>query len=442
MLIAIVGRPNVGKSTLFNQLLRDNRAIVGPERGITRDRIYGRWHVDEDHTVDVVDTGGYDSIAEGSIGISMREQTLVAIKEADLILCVLDAREGVTRDDYELIEILRNSKCDIIYAANKVDDPNADVGIAQLYELGLDGFIGISAKNRRLGELLDEIKTRIDKAEGALPDERDHIRVSILGRPNVGKSALLNRIIGRERTIVSPVAGTTRDYVDTSFEHGGRKYLFIDTAGIRRNSRIDSKIEKVSVMRSIHNVERSHVCLCLMDATESVTDQDRHLMGIIQEHAKACAIVINKTDLTDEAGRNTVKDRIDLFMRFAADTPVIMVSALTGKNVPKLFSLINELYDKTSREIPTPVLNRNLAHIVEKHQPPVSKNRRIKFYYITQTGTIPPRFRIVTNRPQDIPESYSRYLIKALKAGCGLDGIPVKIKFASRRKEDVMRSGT
>jgi GTP-binding protein len=173
-----------------------------------------------------------------------------------------------------------------------------------------------------------------------------------------------------------------------------------------------------------------------MDATESVTDQDRHLMGIIQEHAKACAIVINKTDLTDQAGRNTVKDRIDLFMRFAADTPVIMVSALTGKNVPRLFSLINELYDKTSREIPTPVLNRNLAHIVEKHQPPVSKNRRIKFYYITQTGIIPPRFRIVTNRPEDIPESYSRYLIKALKSGCGLDGIPVKIKFASRRKED------
>jgi GTPase len=435
MLIAIVGRPNVGKSTLFNQLLRDNRAIVGPERGITRDRIYGRWHIDEEHTVDIVDTGGYDSIAEGSIGTSMREQTLVAIKEADLILCVLDAREGVTRDDYELIEILRNSRCDIIYVANKVDDPNADSGIAQLYELGLESFIGISAKNKRLGELLDEIKTRIDKTEGVLPDERDHIRVSILGRPNVGKSALLNRIIGKERSIVSPVAGTTRDYVDTSFERGGRKYLFIDTAGIRRKSRIDTKLEKISIMRSIQNVERSHVCLCLMDATESLTDQDRHLMGIIQEHARASAIVINKADLIDDQGKRTVHDRIDLFMRFAADTPVILASALTGKNVPRLFPLINELYDKTSKEVPTPVLNRHLVNIVEKHQPPVSKNRRIKFYYITQTGTIPPRFRIVTNRPEDIPEAYSRYLIKALKAKCGLDGIPLKIKFASRRKE-------
>jgi GTP-binding protein len=436
MLIAIVGRPNVGKSTLFNQLLRDNRAIVGPERGITRDRIYGRWHIDGDHTVDIVDTGGYDSVAEGSIGISMREQTLVAIKEADLILCVLDARDGVTRDDYELIEILRNSRADIIYAANKVDDPNADAGIAQLYELGLDGFIGISAKNRRLDGLIDEVKARLDKSQVLLPDERDHIRVSILGRPNVGKSALLNRIIGRERSIVSPVAGTTRDYVDTSFEHGGRKYLFIDTAGIRRKSRIDTKLEKVSVMRSIHNVERSHVCLCLMDATESVTDQDRHLMGIVQEHARACAIVINKVDLIDEAGRKTIRDRIDLFMRFAADTPVILLSALTGKNVSRLFSLINDLFDKTSREIPTPQLNRQLLSIVEKHQPPVSKNRRIKFYYITQTGIIPPRFRIVTNRPEDIPESYSRYLVKAIKTECGLEGIPVKIKYASRRKED------
>jgi GTP-binding protein len=435
MLIAIVGRPNVGKSTLFNQLLRDNRAIVGPERGITRDRIYGRWHIDEDHTVDIVDTGGYDSVAEGSIGISMREQTLVAIKDADLILCILDARDGVTRDDYELIEILRNSRCEVIYAANKVDDPNADTGIAQLYELGLDEFIGISAKNRRLDGLIDEIKARLDKSEALLPDERDHIRVSILGRPNVGKSALLNRITGSERSIVSPVAGTTRDYIDTSFEKGGRKYLFIDTAGIRRKSRIDTKLEKVSVMRSIHNVERSHVCLCLMDATEPVTDQDRHLMGIVQDHSRACAIVINKADLIDEAGRKTVRNRIDLFMRFAADTPVILLSALTGKNVPGLFPLINNLFDKTSKEIPTPQLNRHLISIVEKHQPPVSKNRRIKFYYITQTGTIPPRFRIVTNRPEDIPEAYSRYLVKALKTECGLDGIPVKIKYASRRKE-------
>jgi len=435
MLIAIVGRPNVGKSTLFNQLLRDNRAIVGPERGITRDRIYGRWHIDEDHTVDIVDTGGYDSVAEGSIGISMREQTLVAIKDADLILCILDARDGVTRDDYELIEILRHSRCEVIYAANKVDDPNADTGIAQLYELGLDEFIGISAKNRRLDGLIDEIKARLDKSEALLPDERDHIRVSILGRPNVGKSALLNRITGSERSIVSPVAGTTRDYIDTSFEKGGRKYLFIDTAGIRRKSRIDTKLEKVSVMRSIHNVERSHVCLCLMDATEPVTDQDRHLMGLVQDHSRACAIVINKAELMDEAGRKTVRNRIDLFMRFAADTPVILLSALTAKNVPGLFPLINNLFDKTSKEIPTPQLNRHLISIVEKHQPPVSKNRRIKFYYITQTGTIPPRFRIVTNRPEDIPEAYSRYLVKALKTECGLDGIPVKIKYASRRKE-------
>jgi len=437
MLVAIVGRPNVGKSTLFNLLIKDNRSIVGPERGITRDRIYGRWIIDEEHIVDVVDTGGYDSIAEGPIGSSMREQTLAAINEADLILCVLDAKDGITRDDYELIDILRNSKCDVIYAANKVDDPNSETGIAQLYELGLDGFIGITAKNRRIGDLADEVKAKI---EGVItreaPDEGSMIRVSILGRPNVGKSALLNRLTGSERSIVSSIAGTTRDYVDTILEYKNKKYLLIDTAGVRRKSRIDTKLEKVSVMRSIRNVQRSQVCLCVMDAMEPVTDQDRHLMGIIQDHARACAIIVNKIDLADDKSKNNIKSRLEVFMRFAADTPVLYVSAVTGKNVSKIFDIINDLYEKTTRQIGTPALNKLLTGVTEKNPPPVARNKRIKFYYANQMGVIPPKFRIVTNRPDEIPEAYSKYLAKSLKTGCKLTGIPIKIVFASRRKEE------
>jgi GTP-binding protein len=435
MLVAIVGRPNVGKSTLFNLLIKDNRSIVGPERGITRDRIYGRWIIDEEHTVDVVDTGGYDSIAEGPIGSSMREQTLAAINEADLILCVLDAKDGITRDDFELIDILRNSKCDVIYAANKVDDPNSETGIAQLYELGLDGFIGITAKNRRIGDLAEEVKAKIIKACPPIPDDDSMIRVSILGRPNVGKSALLNRLTGTERSIVSSIAGTTRDYVDTTLEYKNKKYLLIDTAGVRRKSKIDTKLEKVSVMRSIQNVQRSHICLCVMDAMEPVTDQDRHLMGIIQDHARACAIIVNKIDLADVRAKNNIKSRLEVFMRFAADTPVLYISAVTGKNVSKIFSIINDLYEKTTRQIGTPALNKCLISVTDKNPPPVARNKRIKFYYANQMGVIPPKFRIVTNRPDDIPEAYSRYLAKSLKMGCKLTGIPIKIIFASRRKE-------
>ena len=432
MLIAIVGRPNVGKSTLFNLLVRENRAIVGPQRGITRDRIYGRWVIDEDTSVDIVDTGGYDSLAGGQIELSMRDQTLLAIQEADLIVCLLDGRAGVTADDLALVRILRESRADVLYVANKVDDPAAAAGAAQLYELGIDGFIDISAVNNRIGALVDAVRERLANHPTPAVQDKSAIRVSILGRPNVGKSMLINRITGSERSIVSPIPGTTRDYVDIRITHQDKDYVFIDTAGVRRRSHIDDRLEKVSVMRSIHNVEHAQVSLCVMDATEPLTDQDRTLLNIVMDYGRACAIIMNKSDLVDAKQRADIREKMKLVLRYAPDVPLLFTSALTGKQVIKIFPLIDTLYAKTTTEIQTAVLNKVLQEAASKMHPPSIKGRRVKLFYITQTGTAPPHFRIVSNHPDLIPESYTRYLSAAIKKGCGLEGIPIKIHFVGK----------
>lgn len=432
MLIAIVGRPNVGKSTLFNALVRENRSIVGPERGITRDRIYGRWQLDEDQTVDVVDTGGYDALAGGTIELSMREQTLHAVREADLILCLLDARTGITTDDLELVRILRQSQADVIYVANKIDDPNASLGASQLYELGIGEFVEISAVNRRIGELTEHVRDRLLHAPVVAAEDQGAIRVSILGRPNVGKSMLLNRIIGEDRAIVSPIPGTTRDYVDIRITQQGRDYLFVDTAGVRRRSHIDDKLEKLSVMRSIQNVEKAHVSLCVMDATEPLTDQDRNLLGIVMDHGRACAVIFNKSDLIDAQAREDIRHKLKHVLRYLPDITTLFTSALTGRNVFKLFPLINTLYDKTTTQVQTATLNKVLQDATTKMHPPAVKGRHVKLFYITQTGSAPPHFRIVSNHPDLISESYTRYLSGAIKKGCGLEGIPVKLHFVGK----------
>lgn len=432
MLIAIVGRPNVGKSTLFNLLARENRAIVGPQRGITRDRIYGRWLIDEDTSVDIVDTGGYDSLAGGQIELSMRDQTMLAIAEADIIICLLDARGGITADDLALVRILRSSDADVLYVANKVDDPAATAGAAQLYELGIEGFIDISAVNNRIGNLADAVSERLANHPTPAVQDASAIRVSILGRPNVGKSMLINRITGSERSIVSPIPGTTRDYVDIRITQQDKDYIFIDTAGVRRRSHIDDRLEKVSVMRSIHNVEHAQVSLCVMDATEPLTDQDRTLLNIVMDYGRACAIIMNKSDLIDAKQKTGIREKMKLVLRYAPDVPMLFTSALTGKQVVKIFALIDSLYAKTTTEVQTAVLNKVLQEATNKMHPPSIKGRRVKLFYINQTGTAPPYFRIVSNHPDFIPESYTRYLIAAIKKGCGLEGIPIKIHFVGK----------
>lgn len=434
--VAIVGRPNAGKSTLFNLLIGQRRAIVGPQRGITRDRIYGRWAIGDGMEVDVVDTGGFDTIGDIEHSVPVREQTMLAIAGADLIVCLFDGRHPPTPDDRELVNILRRGRARVIYAANKVDDPSLSHASAAFFELGIDEPLEISALNRRgIDELREAVRAELGAVAGpSLEDAGGAVRVSILGRPNVGKSMLLNRIIGSERAIVSPEAGTTRDYVDIAVRRGDREYVFVDTAGIRRKARIDDAIERASVMRSLQNISQSHVCLLLADPREGLTDQDKRLCGIIMDHGRACVVVVNKCDLLDDREAGAVREQVRHSLRFMPDAPVVFTSALTGAHVDGLYPLIDALFAKTTTRVSTGKLNRLLTDITTSRTPPLVKHRPLKIYYITQTGTVPPRFQVVVNQPDDVPATYARFLVHAVKKACGLDGIPVLLHFAGRKK--------
>lgn len=432
--IAIVGRPNVGKSTLFNSLIGQRRAIVGPERGITRDRLYSRMLIEDDREIDLVDTGGYDTIADSTFGRPMREQTLQAIEDADLIVCLFDTQTGITPDDEDLVKTLRSSGADVIYVANKVDDPHNAAASASLYELGIDDIIEISARKKTgLEQLLERIKDHVRiRPRESLEDDTDAVRVSILGRPNVGKSLLLNRIIGEDRAIVSSEAGTTRDYVDIQVEHAGRDYIFVDTAGIRRKSHIDNSLERISVMRALQNVNMAHLCLLLVDPFEGVTEQDKRLCRIIIDHGRPFVLIVNKSDLIEATQRDKIRHKIQHSLRFIPDTKMIFLSALTGKNVGKLYPIINALFSKTTMHMPTSKINRILADIVSAHPPPIVKRRPLKFFYINQVGTVPPRFRVVSNFPKAVPDTYNRYLTNAIKKACNMDGISIKLDFVGK----------
>lgn len=432
--VAIVGRPNVGKSTLFNDLVGQNRAIVGPERGITRDRIYGRLRLDGGIEADLVDTGGFDTTGKGEFSGHMFEQTMLAIHESDLIVCMFDVLSELTADDRELVRILRESPVPVIHVANKVDDPHGSAASAMLYELGLQDFIEISARKKTgLKELKERIRQVVQDMPGTdLEHETDAVRVSILGRPNVGKSLLLNRIIGQDRTIVSPVAGTTRDYVDIRVKRRGKDYVFVDTAGIRRKSRIQDILERESVLRSLKNVNLSHVCLLLIDPAEGVTEQDKRISSIMAEHGRAFVVVVNKSDLLEPGSRIKVREAVHYSLKYIPDVRVVFVSALTGKNVGKIYPLIDELFTKTTIQVATGRLNRVLEDVTESCTPPVVKGRQVKFFYANQVGTVPPEFRIVTNFPDSIQPGYHRYLVRSLKKALSLQGVPVKLRFVPK----------
>jgi len=435
--IAIVGRPNVGKSTLFNVLVGGRRAIVGPERGITRDRIISTWRIDDRYSVDLIDTGGFDTLVkEGDVTQSMRVQTLRAVKDADMVLCVLDARSGVTRDDIELVNTLRESGARVIYLANKVDDEKTRINASSLYELGMDSFLEISALNKKgIGDLKDTIASFLKglSIEGS-KEEEGSIRVSILGRPNVGKSMLLNRIIGEERSIVSPVPGTTRDYVDTYVKRGPRKYIFVDTAGIRRRSRIDNTLERISVSTSLRNIRMSHVCLYLVDPMEIITEQDKRLIGITHDYGRPTLIVVNKSDLVGPEQQRVIADTIRFRLVFYKDINLVFISALTGKNVDSIYPMIDSLFDKAMTKVQTAKLNNIIQGLASASTPPQFRGRPLRFYYATQVDTMPPRFKVFTNFPNAIPDTYTRYLSTGIKKGLGLEGIPVAISFQKKNR--------
>lgn len=438
-IIAIVGRPNVGKSMLFNKLTGKRMAIVEDTPGVTRDRIYGQceWNGRE---FTLVDTGGIEPGTENEMLQFMRRQAEIAIETADVIIMVTDVTVGMTAADAEVATMLKRAKKPVVIAVNKCDKiGGVNPEVYEFYGLGLGDPIEVSAiHGHGTGDLLDACVERFPE-EGESEEEDDRIKVAIIGKPNVGKSSLLNQILGMERVIVSNVAGTTRDAIDSNFENAFGKYCFIDTAGMRRKSKVDDAIEKYSNLRTISAIDRADVCLILIDANEGVTEQDTKIAGLAHEAGKASILVVNKWDLV-EKDTNTMDKMTDEIRRdlsYMSYAPVLFISAKTGQRVEKLYQLINEVADQSAMRITTGMLNNILEDATARVQPPSDKGRRLKIYYMTQIGVKPPHFVAFCNDARLFHFSYQRYLENQLRAVFGLMGTPIKLTIRQKGdKED------
>ena len=428
-LVAIVGRPNVGKSMLFNRLVGKRLSIVEDTPGVTRDRLYAEceWC---GRTFDMVDTGGIEPSTDSEILLFMREQAQIAIEAADVIILVTDIRTGVTAADKDVANMLLRSKKPIVLAVNKADSTGVeDPAVYEFYELGLGDPIAVSAVHGHgTGDLLDACLQYLPP-QTEEEAEDDSIKVAVIGKPNVGKSSLINCILGQKRVIVSDMAGTTRDAVDTPFENDKGKYVFIDTAGIRRKSKVDERVEKFSVMRAQLAIERADVCLIMIDARDGVTDQDTKIAGLAHEAGKASIVVVNKWDLVEKETGTMEKMRKDVMrdLSFMSYAPVLFISAMTGQRTERLFELINFVNDQSNMRISTGMLNDVLADAQARVQPPTDKGRRLKIYYMTQTGVKPPNFVIFCNSRELFHFSYQRYLENQIRSVFGLEGTPIRI---------------
>lgn len=437
-LVAIVGRPNVGKSMLFNRLVGQRLSIVEDTPGVTRDRLYAEceWC---GRKFDIVDTGGIEPMTDSEILLFMREQAQIAINAADVIVLVTDIRTGVTAADKDVANMLLRSRKPVVLAVNKADSTGAeDPALYEFYSLGLGDPIAVSAVHGHgTGDLLDECVRYFPESEEE-DEEPDYIKVAVIGKPNVGKSSLINRILGEKRLIVSNVAGTTRDAVDTLFENETGKFMFIDTAGIRRKSKVDERIEKFSVMRAQLAIERADVCLIMIDARDGVTEQDTKIAGLAHEAGKASIIVVNKWDLVDKETGTMEKMRKDIMrdLSFMSYAPIVFISAMTGQRTDRLFELINFANDQSHMRITTGMLNNVLADAQARVQPPTDKGRRLKIYYMTQTGICPPNFVIFCNSRELFHFSYQRYIENQIRAVFGLEGTPIRIVIRQKGEKE------
>ena len=436
-LVAIVGRPNVGKSMLFNKLTGKRLSIVEDTPGVTRDRLYAQaeWR---GRTFDLVDTGGIEPGTDDQILSFMREQAEIAIAAATVIVFVCDIRTGMTAADQEVAGMLQRSRKPVVLAVNKMDSTgHTDPDIYEFYNLGLGDPMPVSAVHGHgTGDLLDACFQFFPPEDGE-EEEDDVVKVAIIGKPNVGKSSLVNRILGQERVIVSDMAGTTRDAVDSYLENDRGKYLIIDTAGMRKKSKVDDRVEKFSVLRATMAIERSDVCLIMIDAQEGVTEQDTKVAGLAHEAGKACIIVVNKWDAIEKDGKTMQRMEEDVrrdlsYMTYA---PVLFISALTGQRVDKLFDIVDNVVNQAAMRIPTGVLNQVLGDAQARVQPPTDKGKRLKIYYMTQIGVKPPHFVIFCNDAKLFHFSYQRYLENQIRATFGLTGTPVRITI--RQKGDI-----
>ena len=437
-LVAIVGRPNVGKSMLFNKLIGQRLAIVEDTPGVTRDRIYGEceW---AGRKFMLVDTGGIEPRTDDQILTFMREQAQIAIDHADVIIFLTDIKTGLTASDQEVATMLLKSGKPIVLAVNKMDSTGAlDPDYYEFYNLGMGDPVAVSAVHGHgTGDLLDRCIEYFPPDDGE-DEEDDTVKVAVIGKPNVGKSSLVNRILGQERVIVSNVAGTTRDAIDSYFENEQGKYVFIDTAGMRKKSKVDESIERYSVLRATMAIDRSDVCLIMIDATEGVTEQDTKVAGLAHEAGKACVIVVNKWDLVEKDGKTMDKMREDIRRDLAYMTyaPVLFISAATGQRVPRLFELINYVNQQACIRITTGMLNNVLEDAQTRVQPPTDKGRRLKIYYMTQVGVKPPHFVVFCNDSRLFHFSYRRYLENCIRNVFGLEGTPIVLTVRERGEKE------
>lgn len=437
-IVALIGRPNVGKSTFFNYIIGEKKSIVEDTPGVTRDRVYAdsEWR---GRKFTLIDTGGIEPNSNDEILVQMRKQAEIAMETADVVIFLTDIKQGVTAADYEVATMLRKTKKPIVLVCNKADKigetPN---DIYEFYNLGLGDPFPVSSLNQLgTGEVLDAIYDKFPP-ETDVNDDCEYIHVAIIGKPNAGKSSLINRILGENRLIVSNIAGTTRDAIDTKFENEYGKYVFIDTAGIRRKSKIEESIEKYSILRAKMAIENAHVCVLVIDATEGVTDQDAKIAGEAHESGKGVIILINKWDLVEKETGTLENFKKDVYTKLAylSYAPIIFVSALTGQRVDKLFPMINDVNKQNSFRATTGMLNNVIEEAITLVQPPSDKGRRLKIYYATQVSTRPPTYVVFCNNAQLFHFSYQRYIENQIRKNFGgLIGTPVRIIVREKLKE-------
>lgn len=442
-IVALVGRPNVGKSTLFNRITKSRKAIVDPTPGVTRDRQYERvtW---KDHFFMLVDTGGIDDNPEDSMVDDIRNQAMAAIEEADIILFLMDGKQGLMPADYEVVNLLRRVEKKVFYVVNKIDGPEQDEEqLIPFYELGVEQLWSVSAEHSYgFITLMDGLCEALpdDSIDSGIPENT--VRIGFMGRPNVGKSSMINRIVGEDRMVVSHISGTTRDSVDTLLSHKDKNYLLIDTAGIRRKGKTKEKLEKFSILKALAAIGRCDIAVVLIDASEGITEQDATVIGYTQEQGRGLVLMVNKWDLVadDKKRQQQIMEEIAQAVPFVGFAPLLTVSAKTGYGLKRLFPTVGSVYRQFNATFPTSALNRLLEDATDKHSPPIYKNKRLKLYYTSQINTAPPTFVIMTNSYKGVHFSYRRYLVNRYREGLDLDRVPIRLIFKDKKEQRSRKS--